>query len=210
MTAEPAESATPADLFEPVPGNFGAHGRFDSEAKSSSWEMFADRHRGAVRLAAAAGMMAVALRTGPTGNDDELAAWYLADKRVARGAMEAPLASELLPLGTRRFSVCLRRMLVRGCGGFVSLFRMLMRLGMIAFAVMFGRRVMGFGGIFMRFGRSLVTCLSHVSSLFHVQAFWPLKLHVMAASSCNSKTVSTHRSRTHHCSHALTLTHERT
>jgi hypothetical protein len=29
MTDEPADPARPDNLFAPVPGNFGAHGRFD-------------------------------------------------------------------------------------------------------------------------------------------------------------------------------------
>lgn len=47
----------PSNLFEAVPGTYGAHGRFDDEAKSVNWETFADQHRatlaiGAVVLAA--------------------------------------------------------------------------------------------------------------------------------------------------------------
>ena len=42
----------PANLFEPVPGDYGAHGRFDSRSKSGSWEMFTDRHRTAFWAAA--------------------------------------------------------------------------------------------------------------------------------------------------------------
>ena len=35
----------PANLFEPVKGDYRAHGRFDRKARSGSWEMFTDRHR---------------------------------------------------------------------------------------------------------------------------------------------------------------------
>ncbi|SDM29748.1 Short-chain dehydrogenase [Methylobacterium phyllostachyos] len=45
----------PANLFEPVPGDYGAHGRFDDKARSGSWEMFTDRHRTAFWAAAALG-----------------------------------------------------------------------------------------------------------------------------------------------------------
>ena len=45
----------PANLFEPVPGDYGAHGRFDGRARSGSWEMFTDRHRTAFWAAAALG-----------------------------------------------------------------------------------------------------------------------------------------------------------
>ena len=34
---EPADSDTPDNLFDPRPGDPGAHGRFDCEARSSSW-----------------------------------------------------------------------------------------------------------------------------------------------------------------------------
>ena len=36
----------PANLYEPVPGNYGAHGRFDKRhPRTGSWEMFTDRHK---------------------------------------------------------------------------------------------------------------------------------------------------------------------
>ena len=38
----------PSNLYDPVPGDYGAHGRFDSRARTGSWEMFTDRHRDAV------------------------------------------------------------------------------------------------------------------------------------------------------------------
>jgi len=45
----------PANLFAPVPGDYGAHGRFDARARSGSWEMFTDRHRTGFFAAAALG-----------------------------------------------------------------------------------------------------------------------------------------------------------
>ncbi len=45
LTQEPVPPDAPENLFEPVPGNFGAHGRFDQEARPQSWEMFTERHR---------------------------------------------------------------------------------------------------------------------------------------------------------------------
>lgn len=44
----------PANLFHPVPGHATAHGRFDAKARSTSWEMFTDRHRDAVVMGIAA------------------------------------------------------------------------------------------------------------------------------------------------------------
>jgi hypothetical protein len=57
LTAEKQSADAPANLFEPVPGPYGAHGRFDARARNASWEMFTDRHRTAafVALAIAAG-----------------------------------------------------------------------------------------------------------------------------------------------------------
>ncbi len=45
LTDETLAPDAPANLFNPVPGNYGAHGRFNSQSKLGSWEMFTDRHR---------------------------------------------------------------------------------------------------------------------------------------------------------------------
>ncbi|SAL51493.1 short chain dehydrogenase [Caballeronia cordobensis] len=45
LTDEPLERNAAGNLFDPVPGDFGAHGRFDDEAREHSWELFTDRHR---------------------------------------------------------------------------------------------------------------------------------------------------------------------
>lgn len=47
LTDEPLSPDAPANLFEPVPGDYGAHGRFDSRSRTRSWEMFTNRHRNA-------------------------------------------------------------------------------------------------------------------------------------------------------------------
>ncbi|HTW26959.1 MAG TPA: SDR family oxidoreductase [Acetobacteraceae bacterium] len=47
LTDEPRPADAPANLFDPVTGAYGAHGRFDSRARSGSWEMFTSRHRDA-------------------------------------------------------------------------------------------------------------------------------------------------------------------
>lgn len=59
LSDEPLGEDAPANLFEPVPGNYGAHGRFDSRSKDRSWEMFTDRHRKAFWAAAAICFVAV-------------------------------------------------------------------------------------------------------------------------------------------------------
>ena len=53
LTDEKLAPDTPANLFDPVPGNYGAHGRFDNQSKLGSWEMFTDRHRTAFWAAVA-------------------------------------------------------------------------------------------------------------------------------------------------------------
>ena len=62
LTREPLSADAPANLFEPVPGDYGAHGRFDAKARSVSWEMFTDRHRDALLAVAATTMALLAFR----------------------------------------------------------------------------------------------------------------------------------------------------
>jgi short-subunit dehydrogenase len=58
LTNETLPADAPANLFDAVPGNFGAHGRFDNRSKLGSWEMFTDRHRTAFWAAAGIGLAA--------------------------------------------------------------------------------------------------------------------------------------------------------
>lgn len=53
-TDEEVGADRPDNLFAPVEGDFGAHGPFDERAKDRSWQLWADSHRGAVALVAAA------------------------------------------------------------------------------------------------------------------------------------------------------------
>jgi hypothetical protein len=48
LTDEAQPPDAPANLFEPVPGPYGAHGRFDARARDTSWAMFTERHRAMV------------------------------------------------------------------------------------------------------------------------------------------------------------------
>jgi short-subunit dehydrogenase len=48
ITDTPLPKDAPANLFEPVKGDYGARGRFSSKSRTGSWEMFTDRHRDAV------------------------------------------------------------------------------------------------------------------------------------------------------------------
>jgi short-subunit dehydrogenase len=54
ITEEKLPAEAPANLYHPVTGPYGAHGRFDAESRSESWEMWTSRHHGAVVGIAAA------------------------------------------------------------------------------------------------------------------------------------------------------------
>jgi len=58
MSDQPSDPEAPGNLFEPVAGAYGAHGRFDSQAKPRSWEMFTSRHRDAMWAIAFVGLIA--------------------------------------------------------------------------------------------------------------------------------------------------------
>ena len=62
MTAEPVAPDRPDNLFEPVPGEFAAHGEFDAEAKDGCPLLWASLHRRALAVAAAAGAGAALAR----------------------------------------------------------------------------------------------------------------------------------------------------
>jgi hypothetical protein len=69
----------PGNLFEPAPGAFGAHGRFDDRRpRTRSWEMFTSRHRGAcwtaAFVAAAVGLRLLAKRSRASARDHSTAA----------------------------------------------------------------------------------------------------------------------------------------
>lgn len=67
LTDVPEPANRPDNLFEPVPGAYGSHGRFDSRhPRTNSWEMFTSRHRnvlwGAVLFGVVAGAGVIARR----------------------------------------------------------------------------------------------------------------------------------------------------
>jgi len=62
LTDDPLPENPPANLFDPVPGNYAAHGRFDSSSRRRSVEFFTDRHRAGMLGAAALGLGYVAYR----------------------------------------------------------------------------------------------------------------------------------------------------
>ncbi len=61
LASTPADPNAPGNLFEPVPGPVGAHGRFDRRARTSSWEVFTSRHRDVAWGLALGGLAALAV-----------------------------------------------------------------------------------------------------------------------------------------------------
>ena len=61
MTKQIEPPDAPANLYDPVPGDYAAHGRFDSRARTGSWEMFTSRHRDALATTVAVGLLATGL-----------------------------------------------------------------------------------------------------------------------------------------------------
>ena len=53
MTDEPDDPTRPNNLWEPVPGDHGAHGAFDDRSQRWSWQLWADLHRQWIALAGA-------------------------------------------------------------------------------------------------------------------------------------------------------------
>ena len=63
MTEEPADPNRPNNLWDPVPGDHGAHGAFDNRARSFSSQLWLDRNRGWFALAGV-GLACAALAVG--------------------------------------------------------------------------------------------------------------------------------------------------
>ena len=54
QSSEPVSPDRRDNLFDPVPGDHGAHGRFDAQAKDSSLQLWATKNRAGLALAAGA------------------------------------------------------------------------------------------------------------------------------------------------------------
>jgi short-subunit dehydrogenase len=58
ITDTPSDPDAPGNLFEPVRGAYGAHGRFDARARTGSWEIYTSRHRDLAWTGALLGLLA--------------------------------------------------------------------------------------------------------------------------------------------------------
>jgi len=65
QTDEPASPDRPDNLFAPVPGDHGAHGRFDNRARTFSFEWWASEHRSLILAALGFGVATVWLLRRP-------------------------------------------------------------------------------------------------------------------------------------------------
>jgi len=68
QTDEPEDPARPDNLWRPVEGPFGAHGRFDAIARQRSWQVWLSEHRRALALAAGALALGASLTTRSTNH----------------------------------------------------------------------------------------------------------------------------------------------
>jgi short-subunit dehydrogenase len=60
LTEQATAPNAPTNLFEPVKGDYGSHGRFDEESRDVCWQMFTDRHRLVFFAAVAIGLAVLA------------------------------------------------------------------------------------------------------------------------------------------------------
>jgi short-subunit dehydrogenase len=58
FTAEPIAPNRLDNLYNPLPADYGAHGRYGHEARARSWQHLADRHRTMIGFIAAAALLA--------------------------------------------------------------------------------------------------------------------------------------------------------
>lgn len=70
MTDQPEDPDRPDNLWHPLPGDHGAHGRFDHLASASSWQLQADMHRGWLAAAAGGCVAGLALAAMMAGRRD--------------------------------------------------------------------------------------------------------------------------------------------
>jgi NAD(P)-dependent dehydrogenase (short-subunit alcohol dehydrogenase family) len=62
LTNEPLPDDHRDNLFAPVPGDHGAHGRFDTRARRRSWQLWLDERRGAIAVIVVAVLVLKGLR----------------------------------------------------------------------------------------------------------------------------------------------------
>ena len=61
QTNQPVDENRPNNIYDPLPGDHGAHGDFDDESHEESPQLWATEHLGLVTLAGGAGLLGAAL-----------------------------------------------------------------------------------------------------------------------------------------------------
>ncbi len=64
QTDRPVDENRPDNLYDPVPGDHGAHGNFDKKSHEKSPQLWATEHLGLLALAGGAGLLAAAALIG--------------------------------------------------------------------------------------------------------------------------------------------------
>ncbi|HWB12217.1 MAG TPA: SDR family oxidoreductase [Pirellulales bacterium] len=84
QTGEPEDPDRPHNLWQPVAGDHGAHGRFDARATSFSPQFWLDKHRGLIALAAGAAGVAWAVLRAANGRQKSRVAKEIASSLLGR------------------------------------------------------------------------------------------------------------------------------
>ncbi|HEX6535276.1 MAG TPA: SDR family oxidoreductase [Gemmatimonadaceae bacterium] len=85
QTCEPADPNRPDNLWEPIPGDHGAHGAFDARSHGHSIQLWLRTHPGLVRVT---GMGVVGLLLGALGRDHRASAGRRRRRRAVRKLVE--------------------------------------------------------------------------------------------------------------------------
>jgi short-subunit dehydrogenase len=70
QTDQPEDPQRPCNLYEPVAGDHGAHGRFDDRSRTSSPQLWTDLHRGGLAALALVGVVTLAAAAFANKKDD--------------------------------------------------------------------------------------------------------------------------------------------
>src|SRR5205823_8670791 len=81
QTAEPIERHRPDNVFAPLSGDRGAHGRFDAESRTFSLEMWARLRRGAIAAGLAAAALALGIQAWRAYNSPPHRGFFAGDSR---------------------------------------------------------------------------------------------------------------------------------
>jgi len=94
QTEEPADPNAPNNLYEPLPGDHGAHGRFDRRAHDFSFQVWANENRAWLAVGGLLGLLgglALLKRNGRAAHGDSRAADSAQQESATRGHERIPI-----------------------------------------------------------------------------------------------------------------------